>query len=158
MAKGDSDCYCSMVRRRTAPVANLAPRRGERPLMVVRHDGDQRLAIVGHTCSMGNAVSVAHGAHPLYVAAHITAQPLSICTRAGSSRSCWQTTARHPLRHGYGHFRPRPRCWQFVASRSKMMRIAAAPISCVEAVDEPGPQVEVCLGGEIMTEHLSLRH
>src|SRR5436309_1442404 len=63
MAEGDSDCYCSMVRRRTyctceaqrmrcartAPVANLAPRRGERPLMVVRHDGDQTLAILDHT-------------------------------------------------------------------------------------------------------------
>jgi hypothetical protein len=78
MAKGDSDCYCSMVRRRTycmceaqrmrcartAPVANLAPRRGERPLMVVRHDGDQTLAIVDHMCSVGNARRVAHGAHP----------------------------------------------------------------------------------------------
>jgi hypothetical protein len=29
------------------------------------------------------------------------------------------------LRHGYEHFRPRPRHWQFVASRSTTMRLAA---------------------------------
>jgi hypothetical protein len=32
--------------------------------MMVRHDGDQTLAIVDHTYSVGNAASVAQIAHP----------------------------------------------------------------------------------------------
>jgi hypothetical protein len=106
---------------------------------LARHSGDQEFEIISHTALRGSQRasrerSLVPGMHPLYIRmwgvyhGAGTGQA-RICRSSGSSR---QTTRRRDLRHGYGHFRPSPRCWQLVASRSTTLRLAA-PTSCVDS-------------------------